>query len=135
MFKKTTSKISRQKGSWKIKFPATENFLSKIKLIFIQYPKAIFTSMIISILFSLGCFFIYQKPASKKKSSATNIIKPISSSVNGLLSSASVIKEILMLQQMMESTFQKDSLDQADSLLIEHSLEKIHALENMILKQ
>ena len=134
MYKKTTSNIFRQKRSWKSRIPDRKNLLCKIKLFFIQYPKAVFASMIVSILFSLGCFLIYPKPAPEKQSSTPGIIKPISSSVKGLLTSASVVKEIIMLQKMVESTFEKDSLNKTDSLLIKHAVEKIHALESMMLK-
>lgn len=62
------------------------------------------------------------------------ITQPLTHSITGLFSSVSAIKEILMLQEIVDVALQKDSLNQTDSLLLEQTLQKIHVLESMMLK-
>lgn len=62
------------------------------------------------------------------------ITRPLTHSITGLFSSVSAIKEILVLQEIVDVALQKDSLNQTDSLLLEQTLQKIHVLENMMLK-
>lgn len=62
------------------------------------------------------------------------ISRPLTHSIAGLFSSVSAIKEILVLQEIVDVALQKDSLNQTDSLLLEQTLQKIHVLENMMLK-
>lgn len=132
MFKKPIFKFFHH-SVWKKTFPKSKNIVP-INVILQKHPKSVFALMIISILFSIGCFFIYQNPHAKKQPSAMPITRPLSSSIAGLFSSLSAIKEILVLQEIVDVTLQKDSLNQTDSLLINQTIQKIHVLENMMLK-
>jgi len=132
MFKKQIFKFFHHRVCRKT-FPREKNILP-INVILQKHPKSVFALMIISILFSVGCFFIYQNPHSKKESSAMPITRPLTHSIAGLFSSVSAIKEILVLQEIVDVALQKDSLNQTDSLLLEQTLQKIHVLENMMLK-
>src|SRR5690606_1795259 len=132
MFKKPIFKFFHHRVC-KRTFTRVKNILP-INVILQKHPKSVFALMIISILFSVGCFFIYQNPHSKKESSAMPITRPLTHSIAGLFSSVSAIKEILVLQEIVDVALQKDSLNQTDSLLLEQTLQKIHVLENMMLK-
>lgn len=133
MYKKTIYKFFQEK-IWKNKIPIAENILSEIKLKLLEYPKTVLSIMVLSIFFSIGSFFYSADPFNEKAHSYTPLPLPINNSVKGIYASVSVIKEILILQQIIDHTLLKDSLSHNDSLLINHTLDKIHVLENMMLK-
>lgn len=55
----------------------------------------------------------------------------VGSSLDGLVSSASLLREVLELQSTVESFLAMDSLSTADSLLLAKALDRIHFLDSM----
>lgn len=139
MFRKITSNQVDKPTLWQEIYKRWEdqiNILSiKITAILINYPRAIYSVMITSILISLVCFFYLPKiPQQNTPITSASMINSVSSSIGSIASTAGAAKEILELQSILENIVNKDSLTQQDSMMVLYVFERMQQIENSIIK-
>lgn len=98
-----------------------------------NYPRAIYTAMVTSILISLVCFFYLPK---NSKDSATlsspSLLSSVSSGIGSIALSAGAAKELLELQSIIENVYSKDSLTNQDSIMVLYVLERMQKIQSSI---
>jgi len=83
-------------------------------------------------LLSIGYFFFIPPQKIPKASPTHPIMGSIQTGMNGLISTASTINELLELNSLIESMALKDSLNNQDSLFLIEILDKMQIIEKSL---
>jgi hypothetical protein len=139
MSRKTTSNTAFKPTIWQEIYKHYEVYFDliarKCTSLLKAYPRTIFTGMIISILLSIGCFFFIPRKIPSETSPTSSIIGSMQTSISGLASTASVMKELLALNGLIENVVKKESLNQQDSIFLIQALERMQILEKSLVTQ
>lgn len=139
MSRKTTYNSTLRPSIWKEIYTHHkvhfDRITNKCTSLIIAYPQTIFAFMITSILISIGCFFLIPKDKTAQKLPSSALIGSMQTSMNGLVSTASVMSELLELNGLIQNIVKKDSLNHQDSIFLIHILDRMQILEKSIATQ
>ncbi|SDL86425.1 hypothetical protein SAMN05421813_10354 [Daejeonella rubra] len=98
-----------------------------------RYPRQVFTGMLICLVTSVVLAFSVMRQ--KKVSTPSGVGKAGAEMASGLgqiLNTGTALKEVLELQSQVEIILKKDSLNQADSLLLEAAFDRLEFINKKL---
>jgi len=95
-------------------------------------PRTVFSAMVASILVSVGCFLFLPKETPKKEPLQLSVEQPLMDGMGGIVTTVSTLKELLEIRTVLDTLMEKDSLDSADSLLMERAIDRMQVLEKRL---
>lgn len=138
MFRKTTSNKVDKPSLWKELYHRWEDQINILNIKFLtllkSYPKAIYATMVLSMLISVACFFYIPKtPKDQSQSPSANLLSGFSSGLGNIATSVGAAKELLELQSIVENLIHKDSLTHQDSIMVLFVFDRMQQIENSII--
>lgn len=134
MFKKA---ISNHKGLTPVdppqrpaKDPGAEQ--KNIRKLLETRPLLTLSVMVIVMLISFSYLIYYKSAAEEKDVSTASLISPVAASMNGIVTSAAALSEMITLQEQLDIMLAKDSLLTGDSIDIERALDRMHLIEKKL---
>ena len=95
-------------------------------------PTLTLSVIIILIISSFSYLIYYRSSAEKKDLSSASLISPVTAGINGILTSAAALSEMITLQAQLDKMLAKDSLIAQDSIEIERALDRIQLIEKKL---
>lgn len=90
-------------------------------------------SMMITLMLASSCYLLLKDPPAKgEESPAAALIAPAGESMNGIVTSAAAVSEMIALQRQLDELLAKDSLQPADGVNIERALDQIQLIEKRL---
>jgi len=136
MFKKITSNRPPDTTLWTAFYKEFGKYIDgsiiRTKRFLEARPRAVFSAMVLSILVSVGCFLFLPKEMPKKEPLQLSVQQPLMDGMGGIVTTVSALKELLEIRTVLDPLMQKDSLDSADSLLMESAIDRMQILEKRL---
>ena len=115
-------------------FAAYFTLLSQRRNEFLQrYPRQVFTGMLICLVTSVVLAFSVMRQ--KKAPTPSGMGKAgveMNSGLGEILNTGTALKEVLELQSQVEIILKKDSLNQADSLLLKAAFDRLESINSKL---
>lgn len=136
MFKKITSNRPPDTTIWAAFYKEFGKYIDGsitcTKLFLEARPRAVFSAMVLSIIVSVSCFLFLPKEIPKKEPLQLSMQQPLMNGMGGIVTTVSALKELLEIRTVLDTLMQKDSLDSADSLLMESAIDRMQILEKRL---
>lgn len=137
MYRKMSSNKAYRSTIWQALYNSWKHHIHRLSPRIItllkNYPRAIYTAMVTSILISLVCFFYLPKNfKDSAKQSSPSLLSSVSSGISSIALSAGAAKELLELQSIIENVYSKDSLTNQDSIMVLYVLERMQKIQSNI---
>ena len=136
MFKKITSNRPPDTTLWAAFYKEFGKYIDgsiiRTKRFLEARPRAVFSAMVVSILVSVSCFLFLPKEIPKKEPLQLSVQQPLMDGMGGIVTTVSALKELLEIRTVLDTLMQKESLDSADSLLMESAIDRMQILEKRL---
>lgn len=136
MFKKITSNRPPDTTLWAAFYKEFGKYIDgsigRTKRFLEARPQSVFSAMVLSILFSVGCFLFIPPKKTNKQSVQLSVQQPLMEGMGGIVSTVSALKELLEIRAVLDTLMQKEQLNSADSLLMESALDRLQVLEKRL---
>lgn len=136
MFKKITSNRPPDTTLWAAFYREFGKYIdgsiARSKRFLETRPRAVFSVMVLSIIVSASWFLFLPKEIPKKETLQLSMQQPLMDGMGGIVTTVSALKELLEIRTVLDTLMQKESLDSADSLLMESAIDRMQILEKRL---
>lgn len=114
---------------------AGSSLQSDVKLIIQTRPVMIYSVMVVCIILSVAYFFSTRRNVDDSPFAGLGEQKPLQHSMDGIISSAEKLRELLDIQDTLNRLMDSNNLKDQDSLFIKRSFDRIQDLSDQLSRE